>query len=1345
MAIASYRLGVDVGGTFTDLLLLREDTGETWRAKIPSTPEDQSRAVINGKDEILKDIPNGASIVLSVINHGTTVATNTVLEQKGAKVALVVTEGYRDILQTRRSQVPGGLASWIIWPKPEPLAPLELTIEAPGRLATDGSEIRRFDEVAFAERLAPIVEASPDAVTISLINSFANPAHEIAARETVTRLMPNTPVSLSSEVLPELMEYERTVTTVVNSYVEPSVSRYLNNLLTSLEGKARHLRILRSDGGLSSVSLARRFPVSWVLSGPAGGVTGAVSVVANQTRFKNLITIDMGGTSTDVALIEKGVPRIRRETTIADLVVKAPSIDVRTVGAGGGSIAKVPEITKALRVGPESAGAVPGPACYSRGGSHATVTDANVVLGYLPKSLLGGSFTLDVDAAKTAVQKIADDLNISLYKAAEGILKVANETMYGALRLVSVEQGYDPRDFSLVAFGGAGPLHANSLGKLIGSFPVIIPPSPGVLCALGDATTLLRHEVGKTYIRAVGEIEKEKILEEYNSLLQELKTIMADEQGVAEDRQLHKFQADLRYSGQAINVSVELSLHNLEAEGMAYIRFMFEMEHERLFTYRLSSDVEIVNLRVIAEEIRENLPVKRLERADSPSPDGSLVTSRTTLVFDGEEFPDSPIWNRGGLRNSHVIIGPCVITEMDANTVILPGFMAEVDEVGNLLIWKHDSGTLPKEPSGSTDLDPATVDIFENALANARKEMDALMTRTTMSPAIREQQDEFNVIAEPNGKMIVGQFGSFIGGFLENWKDTIEPGDIFLTNDPYSVAGAVSHHNDWLILMPIFAQDKLIAWTANFGHMTDVGGSVPGSLPCTASSVFEEGIQIPVTKVATKGIWNNDLMEVIYRNVRLPDWNRSDVRALVAACDIAGKRMLELYARFGDYLYFAAINELLDRNCKAVSAIIEGMPEEPAYFEDWIDDDGQGVGPWKVACTMTRKGGRLAFDFTGTDPQSPSSINFYLSIAMFKMFVGIYLLVVYDSSVVANDGFHDLLDVHIPEGTLLHPIRPAALSCRTHFLGRLMDVLSGLLGQRAPEFMTAAGFSDSPHFMYSGYRQDGTWFQLYWIGFGGIPARPIGDGPDGHCLWPAMKAIPNEFLEQYYPLRIEVFNTVADSGGPGLYRGGNAQRIFWRFLEDGEISIHDDRWLSKPWGVLDGEPGARSTKVLVRYSIDAERPPREILGSKQDHIKVHMGDVLEWVTWGGGGWGDALERDPQVIALEARRKLISLEGARRYGVVLDPALGVDDEDTKKLRDQMRATRDPKPRSKQEIFNRGGTWEELKACCLEETGLSAPKAPWEVELRGPMTQMPYFQSWRDKHHSENKALDSSRSP
>ncbi|KAL8704156.1 MAG: hypothetical protein Q9201_002683 [Fulgogasparrea decipioides] len=881
MEASPYCLGVDIGGTFTDLLLLREDTGETWREKVPSTPEDQSLTTLGGIDQITKNIPNQADNFLHVVNHGTTVATNAILEKKGTRVALVVTEGYKDILQSRRTQIPGGLTSWIQWPKPEPLAHLSLRLK------------HRED--------LPVMAAN-------LISSYANPIHEHTARQIVKRLLPDVSVSISSEILPELMEYERTITTVVNSYIEPRVKDYLSNLVKSLEGKARLLRILRSDGGLSSTRLASRYPVSWVMSGPAGGVTGAVAVVANQTKYKNLMTVDIGGTSTDVALVENGAPHIRRETKISDITVKAASIDVHSVGAGGESIARITAVTKALRVEPESTGSVPGPACYGKAGFAATMTDATVVLGYPPPSLLGGSFNLDLNKAKDTVQEVAHDLGVSLYEAAEGILKVSNETIYGAIRVISVERGYDPKDFSLVAFGGAEPLHANALGKLLGACPVIIPPSPGVLCAFGDATTLLRHEIGKAFTRTLSQTNKNEVLHGFASLLTDIK----------------------RITGQANNVPVEVELGRFKANGLPHLHELLDIEHTKLFTYKLDSDVEIVNLRVIAHESKIELAVRQLALAESPDPPVSLVVAKLTMVFDDRKYRDCSVWDRSGLFEGHVLHGPCVITEMDSNTVIHLGYKAEIDIVGNILIRCLDDRKKPQGKEIKADLGMVTIDIFESALRNARNEMDALMTRTTMSPAIREQQDEFNVIAEPSGKMLVGQFGFFIGTFVETWKGSIEAGDVFLTNDLYSVTGAVSHHNDWLILVPIFVNSKL----TNFGHMTDVGGSVPGSLPCAASSLFEEGIQIPVTKVASRGVWNTELMEVIYRNVRLPEWNKGDVRALVAACEIAGRRVIELYRRFGDTQYFAAIDELLDRNRKAVASIIKDMPEEPAYFED---------------------------------------------------------------------------------------------------------------------------------------------------------------------------------------------------------------------------------------------------------------------------------------------------------------------------------------------------------------------------------------------------------------------------
>jgi len=495
-----YRLGVDVGGTFTDLLLIDEQNGHTFRDKVPSTPEDPSQAVIMGARGLCERENIGPGDI-DLFLHGTTVATNAVLQRKIARVGLVTTEGYRHVMQIARSLVPGGLAAWIIWPKPEPMAPLECTIEAPERMDAQGETVRPLDVAVMRERLQALKsKENIEALTICLMNSYVSDAHERQVAEIAADVFPDIPISVSADILPEMQEYERTLTTVANSAVRPTVARYIGNLERELEswGTPAKLNLLRSDGGLMSAGKSADAPVNLLMSGPAGGVAGAVWVAKN-AGFENVLTLDMGGTSTDVALIEKGQARLQRETSVGDLNVRASSIDVKTVGAGGGSIAFVPELTGALRVGPESAGAVPGPVAYGKGGELPTVTDANVVLGYLPEALLGGSFNLDRDSAKKAVQGIADALNIDLMEAAAGIIDIVNENMFGALRLVSVQQGYDPRDFALMGFGGAGPLHSNAMGKLMNSWPVIIPPSPGVLCAYGDATTRQRVETQRSF------------------------------------------------------------------------------------------------------------------------------------------------------------------------------------------------------------------------------------------------------------------------------------------------------------------------------------------------------------------------------------------------------------------------------------------------------------------------------------------------------------------------------------------------------------------------------------------------------------------------------------------------------------------------------------------------------------------------------------------------------------------------------------------------------------------------------------------------------------------------------
>ena len=469
----SYRLGVDVGGTFTDLLLVDETSGKVFTAKVPSTPDDSSIGVLNGIERVCETAgvdPNEISQVM----HGTTVATNTVLTGTGAKVGLVTTKGFRQVLQIARSFVPGGLGGWVIYNKSDALAPLSCTIEADERMGADGKVVRPLNKRALKKSLKSLKGENIEALTVCLINSYANGSTEKEVAKIAKEVLPGIPISISYDVVPEMQEYERAITTVANSYVRPKVSKYVQNLQRKLSKKMKgvKLHILRSDGGMASSKVAESLPVNLLMSGPAGGVSGAVWV-AKQAGFKNLLTFDMGGTSTDVALVQDGKAQLRRETTVGDVTVRASSVDVRTVGAGGGSIAHVPELTGALRVGPESAGAEPGPAAYNKGGTLPSVTDANVVLGYLPSEVrLGGDMEIRKDLAEKAIRPIAKALGISVKRTAAGIIDIVNENMYGALRLVSVEQGYDPRDFALIGFGGAGPLHANALGKLMNSWPV---------------------------------------------------------------------------------------------------------------------------------------------------------------------------------------------------------------------------------------------------------------------------------------------------------------------------------------------------------------------------------------------------------------------------------------------------------------------------------------------------------------------------------------------------------------------------------------------------------------------------------------------------------------------------------------------------------------------------------------------------------------------------------------------------------------------------------------------------------------------------------------------------------
>ena len=681
----SYRLGVDVGGTFTDFLLINESDGSTHTAKVPSTPEDSSIGVLNGVARIC-DQSGVNPKDIKLVMHGTTVATNAVLTGNGAKVGLLTTQGYESVLQVARSFCPGGLGGWVSFVKGPLLAPLELTYGVKERTDASGDISIELDESHLKEQLQHLKsKGEVEALTISFVNSYINDENEIKAAKIAAEIFTDIPISISSEVIPEMQEYERAETTVLNSYVRPQVSSYVNNLQANLEkslGSDVQLSILRSDGGLASSRATGDSPVNHLMSGPAGGVAGAIHF-CNQAGYENILTFDMGGTSTDVALIQNSRAKVRRETLVGDVRVKAPSVDVRTVGAGGGSIAFVPELTKALRVGPESAGAVPGPAAYMKGGDQPTVCDANIVLGLLPSDVqLGGDMVIDKKAAENAVQTIADGIGVDLMEAAEGIIKIVNESMFGALRLVSVEQGFDPRDFALVGFGGAGPLHANALGILSNSFPVIIPPGPGVLCAYGDATTQIQDEASRSYLAMAQDITTDKFLNDLTDLREKASQSLIKD-GVSDSNLEVTYQADVRYAGQAFQITVEFDEKEYETKGIQLITDAFDEEHYQLFTFKLNDGHEILMIRAIVKVAQSEIKHSVSISSDSSLQDAVIQDSR---FYHEAQWHDAKIYDRNKLHSKHLIPGPAIVSEMDSTTVILPEHEAAVDEVGNLII-----------------------------------------------------------------------------------------------------------------------------------------------------------------------------------------------------------------------------------------------------------------------------------------------------------------------------------------------------------------------------------------------------------------------------------------------------------------------------------------------------------------------------------------------------------------------------------------------------------------------------------------------------------------------------------
>ncbi len=685
-----WRAAVDTGGTFTDGCMLNESTVELHVAKVLSTPDDPSRAIM----QVLQRLAEKGGVDFSglyLLLHGTTVATNALLERKVSKTALIVTRGFKDILHIGRQNRPH-LYDFRVT-RPSPLIPLHMIVEADERMLPGGRVFKPLNKSGINDVVKQLKEINPVSVAVSLLHSYANPAHEILIKEALERELPGVPVTLSSELLPEIREYERTSTTCINAVVMPKMSNYLKELESKLlnietSGK-KGLFVMKSNGGVLSARQAATECARTVLSGPAGGVLWGL-MLARETGRPNIITADMGGTSTDVSLIFRGSPRQTTEGSIGGFPLRLPMLDIHTIGAGGGSIAYV-DRGGALRVGPQSAGASPGPACYGLGGSEPTVTDANLVLGRLNPAVKMGEYNhLDVDAARRAImEKIALPLGLSLEKAAEGIITVVNAGMTRAVRLISVQRGYDPRDFALIAFGGAGPLHAAELAREIGVTSVVVPRYPGVSSAMGVLFADGRRDYSSTMITPWDKIDLDIMTERFISLENKAKNDFSKE-GFDIKKVVITRSIDAKYSGQSFELNLPAPAGKLTAGDMKLLERSFHLAHRTEYGFsREDAPLELAAIRVAA--------VFSLSRSADSSGRLGIIKGKASYVKEHTEvmrreviFSGIPhntaVYLRQNLSPEDEIHGPALVEQDDSTTLILPGMRARVDAFQNLVI-----------------------------------------------------------------------------------------------------------------------------------------------------------------------------------------------------------------------------------------------------------------------------------------------------------------------------------------------------------------------------------------------------------------------------------------------------------------------------------------------------------------------------------------------------------------------------------------------------------------------------------------------------------------------------------
>ena len=871
------RIGIDVGGTFTDLVAMDEGDAAPVAFKTPTTPADPSEGVLQGIAGLASAMGLDARELLQqaqVVIHGTTVATNTLVERKGATVGLITTEGFRDLLEIREGLKEDRYN--LRMDQVEPLAPRYLRVGVAERVDAGGKVRRELDIDGLRRQVEYLKSEGVDSVAICFLFSFLNPEHEAEAERVVREMLPDAYVSASHVILPQIKEFDRLSTTSLNAYVGPSLSSYLERLETRISqvGGSAPLFVIQSNGGIATVKDSSEQAVRSILSGPAGGAAGAAHV-ARQLGEKRVIALDMGGTSTDITLIEDGNPHITGEKFESGWKIAVPTVDIHTLGAGGGSIARVDE-GGVLRVGPTSAGADPGPACYGRGGAQPTVTDAALVLGLLDiEKFLGGAVELDIALATEAIRsEIAEPLALSVEEAAEGILRVVSSSIAEGIRLASVSRGLDPREFSLMGFGGAAGLVATRVAREIGIVRVLIPPAGPVLSAFGMMASDLKHDLALSHPCSLSTVALDDLRSAFATLIEDGRARIRDAGAADSDISVH-LSADMRYLDQIYEVTVDVPDLNLSDDDLR-ARWAENMHErfEQLYAYRQQEqDIRIVTLRASAVG---RLPV-----------DGG--DADTTHSRSGSE-------TAGASASPEVTTGPTVINT-DYNTVVIgEGCSASFDVNGIL----HIDVEAVAQAAGDAERDAVTLSVVGNRLESIAIEMMDVMLRTALSQILNASRDFSTAILDGQCRLVAQGEGIPVHvsalpvagrAVLDYFGDSIAPGDVFLLNDPYFGG---SHLPDITAIRPVFVDGKLAFMTVNRAHHTDVGGGTHGGYNPSASEIFHEGLRIPPLRIYDSDKPRDDLLQMMAANVRYPKNFLGDLNAQIGSILTAERRIREL-------------------------------------------------------------------------------------------------------------------------------------------------------------------------------------------------------------------------------------------------------------------------------------------------------------------------------------------------------------------------------------------------------------------------------------------------------------------